>query len=76
MKDKNLIGHNIKIIRKSKKISQKELVARLNLQNINIDEPMLSRIENKQRPLYDFEIIAISKALNIPIEVLFKTILI
>ncbi|WP_297637765.1 helix-turn-helix transcriptional regulator [uncultured Clostridium sp.] len=72
MENKNIIGLNIKLVRKSLNISQKELVAKLNLQGIHLDEPMLSRIENCKRPLLDYEILAISKALNINIDTLFK----
>lgn len=72
MENKNIIGLNIKLLRKSLNISQKELVAKLNLQEIHLDEPMLSRIENCKRPLFDYEILAIAKALNTPIDTLFK----
>lgn len=72
MEIRNLIGFNVKRIRRANKISQKELIAKLHLQNIKIDEPMLSRIENCKRPVSDFEVFAISKALNTDINSLFK----
>ncbi len=74
MHQRNVIGHNIKSIRESKKISQEQLIARLHIQEIDIDQPMLSRIENKTRHILDFEIISIAKALGIKIEELFKGI--
>lgn len=72
MENKNLIGNNIKLLRKSQGLSQKNLVAKLNLLNIQLDEPMLSRIEHQKRPLFDYEILAFSKALNVSIDTLFK----
>ncbi|TCO79422.1 helix-turn-helix domain-containing protein [Marinisporobacter balticus] len=72
MYGKNVIGHNVKYFRELKKISQEQLTARLNIQGIEIDQPMLSRIENCTRQLLDFEIIGIAKALKIGIEDLFK----
>ncbi len=72
MENKNLIGNNIKLLRKSMGLSQKDLVAKLNLLNIPLDEPMLSRIENQRRPLSDFEILAFSIALNSTIDNLFN----
>ena len=72
MDNKNLIGFNVKQIRKAKNLSQKEVIARLHLQKVKIDEPMLSRIENCKRPVSDFEVFAISQALETDINNLFK----
>ncbi|MBK1811650.1 helix-turn-helix transcriptional regulator [Clostridium sp. YIM B02505] len=72
MERKNVIGHNLRIIRKSKNCTQKDLVAKMNLQGIKIDEPMLSRIESETRPVFDYEVYAIAYALNIRIEDLFN----
>ncbi|EHK2427155.1 helix-turn-helix transcriptional regulator [Clostridium perfringens] len=73
MENKNIIGYNIKLIRKSKNISQKQLVAKLNLLGLAIDEPKLSRIEHLKRPVLDYEVLAIAKALDTSISSLFKT---
>ena len=72
MERKNIIGKTIKLIRKDKMVTQKDLVAKINLRGIKIDEPMLSRIESETRPILDYEILAIANALNVPIEKLFK----
>ena len=63
---------HIKKIRLEKKISQEDLAARLNVQGINIDRTMVSKIENEIREIYDFKIKAVAKALGINIETLFE----
>lgn len=72
MDNKNLIGFNVKRIRKEKKLSQKEVIARLHLQKVKIDEPMLSRIEHCKRPVSDFEVYALALALDTNINNLFS----
>ncbi len=69
---RNIIGKKISQIRKKKGITQEDLAARLNVQGINIDRPMISKIENQSREILDFEILGIAKALGITIEELFK----
>lgn len=71
---KNVLGHRIRYYRKKKGLTQESLLARLQLQGLNIDRPMISRIENQTRDLCDFEIIAIVKALEIDYNQLFKDI--
>jgi transcriptional regulator with XRE-family HTH domain len=70
--ERNIIGKQIKIIRQSKNITQEQLAARLNIQEIDMDQTMISKIEDQVRGIQDFEIKAIAKALNISIEDLFK----
>ncbi|GKU27551.1 hypothetical protein CFOLD11_43780 [Clostridium folliculivorans] len=72
MERKNIIGSNVKLFRKRKNCTQKDLVAKINLQGIKIDEPMLSRIESETRPVFDYEVFAIANALSISIDDLFK----
>lgn len=71
MNQRNIIGHNIKHYRKLNKLTQEELVAKLNLMGINIDRPMISRIENQSREITDIEILAFAKALKVTIDDLF-----
>lgn len=71
MEDRNIIGKKIREIREQKNITQDQLAARLNTQGINIDRPMISRIESQTRYLLDYEIKAIAIALNVRIEELF-----
>lgn len=68
---RNIIGKNIRNIRIKKNITQDQLAARLNVQGINMDRTIISRIENQTREIVDFEIKGISIALSISIEELF-----
>lgn len=72
MEDRNIIGKRIELIREDKLITQEQLTARLNTQGIEIDRPMVSRIESQTRCLLDYEILGIAKALGVSIEDLFK----
>lgn len=69
---RNVIGKNIKHMRMKKKITQEELVARLNIIGILIDQPMLSKVENLSREVVDYEVIGIAEALGISVESLFE----
>lgn len=72
MEKRNIIGDNVRKLRKEKNLTQEELTAKLQLLGLNIDRPMVTRIELKQREVYDYEALAIAKVLNIKIEELFK----
>lgn len=68
----NIIGRNITAIRKAQGIRQCELLARLQLIDIGFTDRQLSFIEGGQRGVKDYEIVALSKALNVPIQKLFE----
>lgn len=67
MKKRNLIGINLKKIRIFNGLSQEQLVARLNLLGLDLDRTSLSRIENQNREVYDYELVYFSKALKVNI---------
>ena len=46
-------------------VTQRDLSARLEVQGLNIDQAMISRIEKGERPVMDYELVAIAKALKI-----------
>lgn len=71
---KNVVGQRIRELRYrgGRKVSQEELAARIQAMGINIDQTAISRIENGERDLLDFEIIAISRALGLSIDDLFE----
>ena len=68
MKQKNIIGSKLKLLRKERNISQKEIVAKLNLLGIQLDEIKLSRIEHFNRAVLDYELLALSKIFEIDIK--------
>lgn len=67
MKKRNLIGNNLKTFRKLKGISQEMFVAKLNLIGLDLDRTSLSRIENYNREVYDYELVYFSQVLEINI---------
>lgn len=69
MEKKNIVGERVRQARKAAKppITQNDLVARLQLQNMTIDQSGLSKMENGQRPVLDIEVLALAKALKVPV---------
>ena len=70
--EKNLIGNNLKLLRKQKHISQQELSNKLETLAIYMCRGSISRIEDKSRTVTDIELYGLSKVLNVPIEKLFE----
>jgi transcriptional regulator with XRE-family HTH domain len=68
---RNIIGKRVQLIRKNKKLTQEELTARIQINGVDIDRTMLSKIETNSREVYDFEVKAIAESLDISIDDLF-----
>ncbi|MGL1956271.1 MAG: helix-turn-helix domain-containing protein [Colwellia sp.] len=68
----NKIGPQIRAIRQKKQLTQDQLVARCNLLPWEISRSTLAKIESRVRRITDIEIIMISKALNVDVQVLFE----
>ncbi len=64
----NIIGPILREKRKEKKLSFEQLSNKLLLLGINIPITCLHRIENNQRTVRDYELCALSIALNIDIK--------
>lgn len=77
-KQANICGKWIKYVRTGKygkthpKISQEELIARLQTRGLNMKRSSLSRIETGTRALTDIEVIYFSEALKVPIAFLYE----
>ncbi len=67
----NMVGKNIKRLRKQQKMSQHVLSNKLETMAIYICRGSISRIEDMSRTVTDIELYGFSKALNVPIEELF-----
>ena len=63
--NQNVIGARIVKLRKDQGMKQKELLAKLQLANIEISATSLSRLEGQYRHAYDYEIMAIAEALGV-----------
>ena len=74
MKRKNIVGVRVREARKATRplITQTDLIARLQVLDMVIDQPGLSKIENGQRPVTDIEVVALAKALKVTEEWLLK----
>ena len=64
---KNLCGERIKKMRKKMKLSQSDLVARLQVEGIILERDSLSRIESGARFVTDYELFWFSQILNVDI---------
>jgi transcriptional regulator with XRE-family HTH domain len=74
VKRKNIVGVRVREARKAAKppITQTDLIARLQVLDMVIDQPGLSKIENGKRPVTDIEVVALAKALKVTEEWLLR----
>ena len=73
MGDRNVIGHNITRIRNEKNIGQGELVVRIQLLGVEMNQAKLSRIEGMRVAVVDKDMIAIAQALGVTMNELCRT---
>lgn len=73
---RNLTGGAIKRIRmaRSPKVTQEDMVGRLALQELNLSQAQIAKLENGRRPINDFELAAIAKALRVPVQTFFDEV--
>ena len=64
----NLCGEKISKIRKSQKLSQRELAELLSSKGLKIHKNAIQRIESGERFITDIELKIISKTLNVPVD--------
>ncbi len=65
---KNLIGVQLKILRHEAGMSTRDLATQLQLNGVDIDRNVISRIENNKRYVTDIEIREIAKIFHITYE--------
>ncbi|HEY9062990.1 MAG TPA: XRE family transcriptional regulator [Pseudobacteroides sp.] len=68
-KTRNLIGDRVKQARNNckPKITQIDLLARLEIRGIVLNETAISKIEAKTRPVTDIELVAIAESLEVAV---------
>ena len=66
--NKNVISKRVRYFRNLRKITQEQLVARLQVLNINIDQQGISSIENNSRIVTDYELARLCRALGVTVE--------
>ena len=70
--DVNIVGKRIEEIRKEKGIKQKDFIARLQTEGLDINPTSYSKLEGQIRVATDKEIYTIAKVLKINISELFE----
>lgn len=63
--NKNVISKQLKAARKKCNLSQGELAAKMQTMNVNMDQQMISKIENNARVVTDYELACFCKILNV-----------
>lgn len=63
--NKNIISNQLKLARTKCGLSQAELAAKMQTMNVNIDQQMISKIENNTRLVADYELACFCKILNV-----------
>lgn len=75
MNKRNVVGGNVRSLRIKLGLSQEQFVAKLNLIGLDLDRTSLSRLENYNREVYDYELVYFSKVLQVSILELYKSII-
>ncbi len=68
----NIVGAKIERLRKERKISQKDFIAKLQLEGLDIDPTSYSKLEGQIRIATDKEVYTIAKVLNVSTDYLFS----
>lgn len=66
----NIVGDRVRKARLNAKplITQEDLVARLQVRGLGyMDQAKISRIESGTRPVYDYEVVQLARALNVSV---------
>lgn len=63
----NLCGKRILQIRKSQKLSQRKLAAKMQLLGFDVDHYFIRRVENGERFVTDIDLVIFARALGVPI---------
>ncbi len=66
--NKNIVGARVTQARKNLGMKQIELLAKLQLEGVEISTPALSLLEGQKRPVSDIELKALSKILNVSVD--------
>jgi hypothetical protein len=67
----NVVGPVIRSRRRAKHLKHKDLIARLEGDGVPMGEPALSKIENQQRAVLDYEVLAFARALGVSLAKLY-----
>lgn len=68
----NIVGKNICRLRKEYNLSQEALAAKMQLNNIELSQKAISRIEKQERFVTDYELMVFAQVLKVDISDLFE----
>lgn len=66
--NKNVIARNLKLRRIEQDLSQEQLAAKMQAMGVNIDQQMVSKIENNARFVTDYELACFCKILKVTVD--------
>ena len=66
--NRNLIGARVELARKNQGMKQKELLAQLQVNGVDMNASGLSKLEGQIRYVTDFELAALARILNVSVE--------
>lgn len=66
----NIVGQRVVALRKEKKLKQKDLLARLQVRGVDMNQSSLSALEGQNRRVSDRELLALASALGVEVEAL------
>lgn len=66
----NIVGQRVVELRKEKKLKQKELLARLQVRGLDMNQSSLSALEGQNRRVSDRELLALAGALGVEVDAL------
>lgn len=72
-KVKNLIGPQVKTLRKKKKITQKDMAAQLQVMGYEFNDLTILRIEQQTRFVSDIELLALATYFNTTLDALYPS---
>lgn len=61
----NLISHDLRRLRKERKLSQEALAAQMQLLGVDMNQRLISKIERNERFVKDFELVCFCQVLNV-----------
>ncbi|MCH4239130.1 MAG: helix-turn-helix domain-containing protein [Oscillospiraceae bacterium] len=65
---RNLVGARVEAARKSEGMKQKDLLAQLQVQGIDMNASGLSKLEGQIRYVTDYELVALAKVFNVSVD--------
>ena len=66
--NRNLIGARVEQSRKELGMKQKELLAQLQVNGVDMNASALSKLEGQMRSVNDFELVALANILNVSVD--------